>query len=550
MAHALERGRPPAAREREKSRAVVARVEAKEIFLAVVGHVGSGTSAVADTLQGLLEAREYACEILKAREVIVAWAEAQGLQVPEGRKDLAKTARMQDLGDEMREKTEDHAAVARRLIEEIRRRRAAQRGIEVLPGSPVEPDGAPRAYVLDSLRHPAEVHLLRRVYGDAFALVGVVCDEKEREKRLTEAFFEFRDRRRPETLREIREFMERDANDAVKPHGQHVRDAFHESDFFVDNTPPESDPAARTMNEDLGRLVDIISHARVVRPTIAETAMHHAYSAKLRSSCMSKQVGAALVDRSGNVVATGTNEVPKAGGGVYGEGFYSDPRSDSRCVFRDTPFCSNTREQNFIIDELLQRFPRLTDGRTREEVIRELRRTRIGGLIEFSRSVHAEMDALLSAARIGVSAAGCRLFVTTFPCHYCARHTVTAGVYEVQYIEPYPKSKALELHNDSITTDPSNWVPPREADTFEMERQRRDEREDGPAAREHPSGKVLFHPFVGVAPRLYERAFLKDRELKDGATGDFHLGSPEWGGLWSLSKVSYTQLEADLTEEG
>jgi deoxycytidylate deaminase len=304
------------------------------------------------------------------------------------------------------------------------------------------------------------------------------------------------------------------------------------------------------MNEDLGRLVDIISHARVVRPTIAETAMHHAYSAKLRSSCMSKQVGAALVDRSGNVVATGTNEVPKAGGGVYGESFYPDPRGDSRCVFRDGPFCSNTREQNSIIDELLERFPELIGHRTREEVISELRRIRIGGLIEFSRSIHAEMDALLSAARIGVSAVGCRLFVTTFPCHYCARHTVTAGVYEVQYIEPYPKSRALELHNDSITSDPSNWVPPWDAGPFERERRRRDEREGEVAAREQPPGKVLFRPFVGVAPRLYERAFLKDRELKDRATGLFLLGSPEWGGLWSLSKVSYTQLEADLTEEG
>ena len=70
------------------------------------------------------------------------------------------------------------------------------------------------------------------------------------------------------------------------------------------------------------------------------------------------------------------------------------------------------------------------------------------------------MDALLSAGREGVSTVGTRLFVTTFPCHYCARHIVGAGVYEVQYIEPYPKSLALELHNDAIETNPFKWQPP------------------------------------------------------------------------------------------
>ena len=70
------------------------------------------------------------------------------------------------------------------------------------------------------------------------------------------------------------------------------------------------------------------------------------------------------------------------------------------------------------------------------------------------------MDALLSAGRDGVSTVGARLFVTTFPCHYCARHIVSAGVYEVQYIEPYPKSRALNLHDDSIMTDKGAWTPP------------------------------------------------------------------------------------------
>jgi deoxycytidylate deaminase len=115
-------------------------------------------------------------------------------------------------------------------------------------------------------------------------------------------------------------------------------------------------------------------------------------------------------------------------------------------------YCSNTTEQNRIIEDLIADIPELAaiDNEKKRDLMSRLRRTRIGSLLEFSRAVHAEMDALLSAARQGISPVGTRLFVTTFPCHYCARHLVTAGVDEVQYIEPYPKSQALELHDDAI----------------------------------------------------------------------------------------------------
>ena len=175
-------------------------------------------------------------------------------------------------------------------------------------------------------------------------------------------------------------------------------------------------------------------------------------------------------------------------------------------------------------------------SRTREETLAKLRKTRIGGLLEFSRAVHAEMDAILSAARTGVSPRGTRLFVSTFPCHYCARHIVTAGIDEVQYIEPYPKSRALALHADAITTDASNWSPP--------------------SASSHPPGaasagggprpKVLFRPFVGVAPRMYGRVFQKDRDYKDRTDGTFRLGEPDWGGPSDVSKLRYTELEREL----
>jgi hypothetical protein len=164
-----------------------------------------------------------------------------------------------------------------------------------------------------------------------------------------------------------------------------------------------------------------------------------------------------------------------------------------------------------------------------------MRKTRIGQLIEFSRAVHAEMDVLLSAARAGAKTGNTRLFVTTFPCHNCARHIVSAGVVEVQYIEPYLKSQAIPLHGDAIVTNPKEWHRPVAGKLL---------------ADDGGTPNVLFRPFIGVAPRLYRRAFLKDRDLKDNTTGDMlqTFGAPEGHAATETLRVSYAQVEARLSE--
>lgn len=523
---------------RRSAKDVVLQNAANELVFAVVGHVGSGTSTIAEALKALLEGSKipggrYETVILKARDEIAQWAKDKTYSVPAGgRDDVRVVEQYQDLGDRMRLESRDNSAVARALVMRIRNVRAQKTGTTPVDAEPVRPDGKRRAYIIDSIRHPAEVQLLRHVYQDAFCLVGVVCEEGVRLDRLTRKYSNA-GRANAEA------FMKRDAKANVK-HGQRVSDAFHLSDFFVDNTvmrilPDKEENPDWDVNDHLFRLVRIVSHLDVVRPSIDETAMHHAYSASMRSACLSRQVGAALVDSQGSVVATGTNEVPKAGGGVYGEQFdlgVDDHDGDHRCVYRklggENPFCSSTVEQNKLVNRLISEIPELgtLPPERQAALLEEIRASGVGDLLEFSRAVHAEMDALISAGRDGMSTVGTRLFVTTFPCHYCARHIVTAGVDEVQFIEPYPKSRATDLHSDSIQTQSVGWKPPSEG-----------------------GAHVLFRPFVGVAPRMYRRAFLKDRELKDGTTGKFEIGQPDWGSAWHLRATGYADLEASLARE-
>ena len=204
-------------------------------------------------------------------------------------------------------------------------------------------------------------------------------------------------------------FMRRD-EDAKEKNGQHVGDTFYLSDFFVDNTADRKNPDGSpnkswTINDELSRLIKLLIGKELVRPYMSETAMHIAHSAKLRSACLSRQVGAAIIDHTGQLISTGTNEVPKAGGGVYGEQFEDEETTfEGRCALMDDPndrYCRNTDQQNKIIKELIEEVQELKalSSDRKERLAIELRDTRIGQLLEFSRAVHAEMDARFSLRR-------------------------------------------------------------------------------------------------------------------------------------------------------
>lgn len=517
---------------------IIESAQSKELFFAVVGHIGSGISEVAETLKSELEDQGYNVEIIKASSAIKEWSQANSCNVPEvsARVSIEDIFCYQDLGDSMREQSRDYAAVAQGMIKNVRNVRAVKTGKVIEDGVPIEPDDEKRAYIFDSIRHPAEVYLLRTVYHHSFSLIGIVCQENIRIERLLEKFYAHKDRVKVESVENISKLMSRDADDKINEHGQHVADAFFESDYFVDNTVDSGTKKNWQMPEILGRLIDIVTHARVVRPTIPETAMHYAMTAQIRSACLSRQVGAAIVDGGGDVISTGTNEVPRAGGGVYGKTFSiaDESENESRCVYKKEEICSSTVEQNKLAVTISTAMD--VKGASKEsEVISILRKAGLKDLLEFSRAVHAEMDAITTAARTGRSLDSAKMFVTTFPCHYCARHIVAAGIHEVQYIEPYPKSRAMSLHEDAITSDEIGWVAPGVID----EKKKNDDNYQ----------KVLFKPFVGVSPRLYSRAFTKDRPLKNGGTGEYSIGSPEWGNKWHVKRLSYTEIEAELTKE-
>ena len=69
-----------------------------------------------------------------------------------------------------------------------------------------------------------------------------------------------------------------------------------------------------------------------------------------------------------------------------------------------------------------------------------------------ARSLHAEQNALLQAAMIGVPCEGSTMYVTCQPCNTCAKMIINAGVRHVVYEGDYPDPFSLELFGLSHVT--------------------------------------------------------------------------------------------------
>lgn len=109
-----------------------------------------------------------------------------------------------------------------------------------------------------------------------------------------------------------------------------------------------------------------------------------------RSTCTHRKVGAVIV-KENRILATGYNQPPS--------GF---PHCDSIGCIRDDLGIPSGRNQ------------------------------------EICYGLHAEQNALMQAAKFGISTNGATMYVTTKPCSVCARLIINAGIARVVYFSDYP----------------------------------------------------------------------------------------------------------------
>lgn len=469
-----------------------------ELIMGFVAPVGANVSHLcADTAKVLREFRYETIDI-KLSELLERFTEHTPTS---SSSEDERISHLQKMGHRFREALADPAALGLAALVKIREERAR---ISTNPDEPA--DGV--AYLLNQLKHPSEVTLLRKVYGSSFVLIAGHATKNTREKNLVRAIANSEDRdRQDEDIAKAQNIITIDDEEpgsiGADALGQNTRNAYPLSDLFV-NLEDE-----RYIEPQIRRFMDLLFGHPFHTPRPDEVAMYHASTAALRSSDDSRQVGAVIVNvkrdsrnQTSNieVIATGMNEVPMRGGGFYWDGSVNSPDARDQWLkaYRNEDRALTIKKD--VLTELLEVLknkewfkPEITSTQTphllKQLVTGGLKGTKFMNIGEFQRQVHAEMAALIDSARRGVAVDGRTMFVTTFPCHNCAKHIIAAGIKHVVYLEPYPKSRAERLHDEEIELDPKDGLPNDE------------DRKDGIVP------KVVFTPYTGIAPRQYQRLF-------------------------------------------
>ncbi len=499
-----------------------------EIVVGLVGAVGTEIDPIVKLLRERFQLAGYKSHVIKISTDIIP---EQNRPEPDGTPHYKRIFSLMDAGNLARESAAkaaiekmlvgdraDPAEEAERLGSAILATGAAGAIFEKRPntGAVDEERNLPKTvFIIDSLKRPEEVELLRMTYSDGFVLIGVHAEFERRKRHLVNDL--------GMTKLEADDLLKRDGEEAQVKYGQRLNKTFHLADFFVSATA-----SSDRLRGDIQRVVEVLFGNPFVTPTFDEYAMFMAYASGLRSADLSRQVGA-VITRGQEVLSTGANDCPRAGGGLYwqerGQGpepYHDEPEGRDHVRKKDP----NRTEQIEIIHTIIEEVKKNDALNAHAEAIKTLLdKSRIRDLTEFGRVVHAEMEALLACGRNGISTRDATLFCTTFPCHNCAKHLVAAGVMRVVYVEPYPKSKALEFHTDSIATTPPD--------------------------DEIGRNRVQFEPFVGIGARRFFDLFSMqlssgyDLERKDLSTGQSLTWKIESARLRTqMNPQSYLVLEA------
>jgi dCMP deaminase len=234
-----------------------------------------------------------------------------------------------------------------------------------------------RNYVIDSVRHPAEVEVLRARTG-RFKLIWVEADEGERLARI-------RARGRggdPTTIAELRGYEARELG-SDDPAGQQLLAVQQLADVTVRN-----DGDLPALHEALQRVLERSFFFE--RPSWDEYFMAIARVVASRSNCVKRKV-AAVITLDRRLISTGYN---------------GTPRGVRNCNEGGCPRCNSFAEGGTRLDECL--------------------------------CSHGEENAITQAAYHGVAVRGGTIYTTFCPCLICTKMIINSGLAEVVYNADYP----------------------------------------------------------------------------------------------------------------
>jgi deoxycytidylate deaminase len=302
--------------------------------------------------------------------------------------------------------------------------------------------GKPARVVIDALRNPFEIEYYRQRFA-SFQLLAVTTHDEERRSRLVGLNL---------NSSEISKLDGKEYPTENKPLAgvaqfvsQNIQACLEKADIFVHNPGSVTQGTVadfREVTRQLVTFVSLIQHPGLITPTKIERCMQIAYSAKVNSGCISRQVGDTITDASFSVKAVGWNDVPAG---------------QISCLFRKTSDLLSRNDKDAFSDYELgdKRFRDHVEGRYKRLSIavaegrpasycfkteyNALEFPKMKGNQVHTRSLHAEENAFLQLSKYGgVAIEGGILFSTASPCELCSKKAYQLGIAKIFYIDPYP----------------------------------------------------------------------------------------------------------------
>lgn len=288
--------------------------------------------------------------------------------------------------------------------------------------------------VVDAIRSPLEAIFFQDRYS-SFFLMAISAPEPDRQSRL-------RAQKYSEEDIESIDSIEYKLHDLDKPEFYSVQDiqaCLQRSDLYINN--PNVSAKVNEFQElanQLIRFVSLIRRPGIVTPSALERCMQIAYTAKINSGCISRQVGAVVTDINFSVRSIGWNDAPDGQvpcnlrnrddllGGTDSSAYSEFEKTDEKYLGH---FAKSSK-----------RFDIVSEGRNNSFCFKsEYNSFKNDKNQVHTRSLHAEENAFLQIAKYGLpSIEGGLLFTTASPCELCAKKAYQLGIKKIFYIDPYP----------------------------------------------------------------------------------------------------------------
>lgn len=286
---------------------------------------------------------------------------------------------------------------------------------------------------IDAIRNPLESLYLKERYS-AYYLVSITANDKSIRNRLMKTAFMNNEDIERQSKKETEDSLLKNLEGYVS---QNIQKCIEKSDIFILNNGKIKNNNFKELFGQLIKYTSLIKHPGLVTPSLDEKMMQIAYTAKLNSACLSRQVGASITNENGSLKAVGWNSVAEG---------------QTPCLLRNrdellnhTKSCAYSKyEKSIDFKQKLSSVPRVNKkyGLNQSFCFKTIYikdNEKEKGNQVHTRSLHAEENAFLQVAKYGGEAIkNGILYSTASPCELCSKKAYQLGIQRVVYIDPYP----------------------------------------------------------------------------------------------------------------